>query len=40
MLFASGAPREAYFEGFEHFAELSDEERAEWFVKNDNYLVE
>ena len=40
MLFAPGAPREAYFEGFEQLADLSDEERAEWFVKNDNYLLE
>ena len=40
MLFAPGAPREAYFEGFAHLADLSDEERAEWFIKNDNHSVE
>jgi len=40
MLFAPGAPREAYFEGFAQLADLSDEERAEWFIKNDNFLVE
>ena len=40
MLFAPGAPREAYFEGFEQLADLSDDERAEWFIKNDNYFVE
>jgi mannose-6-phosphate isomerase-like protein (cupin superfamily) len=40
MLFAPGAPREAYFEGLAHLADLSDEERAEWFIKNDNHSVE
>jgi hypothetical protein len=39
MLFAPGAPREAYFEGFAQLAELSDEERSEWFIKNDNHWV-
>lgn len=39
MLFAPGAPREAYFEGFAQLADLTDAERAEWFVKNDNYFV-
>ena len=39
MLFAPGAPREAYFEGFAQLADLSDEERAEWFIKNDNFFV-
>lgn len=40
MLFAPGAPREAYFEGFEQLADLTDTERREWFVKNDNHFVE
>ena len=40
MLFAPGAPREAYFEGFAHLADMTDEERREWFVKNDNYFLE
>lgn len=40
MLFAPGAPREHYFEGFAHLADLSDEERREWFVNNDNFFVD
>jgi mannose-6-phosphate isomerase-like protein (cupin superfamily) len=40
MLFAPGAPREHYFEGFEKLADLTDEERREWFVKNDNFIVD
>ena len=40
MVFAPGAPREAYFEGMAQLAELTDAERAEWFVKNDNIWVE
>ena len=39
MVFAPGAPREAYFEGMAQLAELSDAERAEWFEKNDNIWV-
>ncbi|MED5815017.1 cupin domain-containing protein [Mycolicibacterium sp. 050232] len=39
MLFAPGAPREAYFEGFAQLADLNDDERAEWFIKNDNYFI-
>ncbi|BBY44480.1 hypothetical protein MCEL_27750 [Mycolicibacterium celeriflavum] len=40
MLFAPGAPREAYFEGFSQLGDLTDEERSEWFIKHDNYFVE
>ena len=40
MLFAPGAPREHYFEGFAQLADMTDEERKEWFVKNDNYFIE
>jgi mannose-6-phosphate isomerase-like protein (cupin superfamily) len=40
MLFAPGAPREAYFEGFAQLADLTDDERREWFVKNDNFFIE
>jgi len=40
MLFAPGAPREAYFEGFAHLADMTDDERREWFVKHDNHFVE
>jgi quercetin dioxygenase-like cupin family protein len=40
MLFAPGAPREAYFEGFARLADMTDEERREWLAKNDNYFVQ
>ncbi|MDT5012483.1 MAG: hypothetical protein QOH57_4100 [Mycobacterium sp.] len=40
MLFAPGAPREVYFEGFGQLASMTDDERREWFVKNDNFFVE
>ncbi|RZT18071.1 cupin domain [Mycobacterium sp. BK558] len=40
MLFAPGAPREHYFEGLAQLGELTDDERREWFVKNDNHFVE
>jgi quercetin dioxygenase-like cupin family protein len=40
MLFAPGAPREHYFEGLAQLADLDDEERREWFDKNDNFFVE
>ncbi|MFY2859590.1 cupin domain-containing protein [Mycobacterium sp. THU-M104] len=39
MLFAPGAPREAYFEGFAALAELTDDQRREWFVRHDNHWV-
>jgi mannose-6-phosphate isomerase-like protein (cupin superfamily) len=39
MLFAPGALREAYFEGITELAELSDEERAEFFIRHDSYFV-
>ncbi|MGY4654198.1 cupin domain-containing protein [Mycobacterium sp. URHB0021] len=40
MLFAPGAPREAYFEGFAHLADMTDDERREWFIRNDNFFIE
>jgi mannose-6-phosphate isomerase-like protein (cupin superfamily) len=40
MIFAPGAPREAYFEGMAQLAELTDDERKQWFIDNDNYFVE
>ncbi|MGQ9351655.1 cupin domain-containing protein [Mycolicibacterium gilvum] len=40
ILFAPGAPREHYFEGLAQLGELSDEERREWFDKNDNHFVD
>ncbi|HEY7054631.1 MAG TPA: cupin domain-containing protein [Mycobacterium sp.] len=39
MLFAPGAPREVYFEGFGALADMTDDERREWFVHNDNFFV-
>jgi mannose-6-phosphate isomerase-like protein (cupin superfamily) len=39
MLFAPGAPREVYFEGFTWLADMTDDERTEWFIKNDNYFI-
>lgn len=40
MLFAPGAPREHYFEGLAQLADLTDDERREWFIRNDNFIVE
>ena len=34
--FSPGAPREGYFEGLLGVAEMSDEERAEFYLKHDN----
>jgi mannose-6-phosphate isomerase-like protein (cupin superfamily) len=39
MLFAPGAPREAYFEGLARLADKTDEERREFFTRHDNYYV-
>lgn len=39
MLFAPGAPREHYFEGLAHLGEMSEDERREWFIANDNFFV-
>ncbi|BBZ00974.1 hypothetical protein MCHIJ_04110 [Mycolicibacterium chitae] len=39
MLFAPGAPREHYFEGLARLGELTDEERTQWFIDNDNFFV-
>jgi mannose-6-phosphate isomerase-like protein (cupin superfamily) len=40
MLFAPGAPREHYFEGMTQLHTLTDDERREWFIKNDNFFIE
>ena len=40
MLFAPGAPREHYFEGFAQLGDMTDDERREWFIKNDNFFIE
>jgi mannose-6-phosphate isomerase-like protein (cupin superfamily) len=39
MLFAPGAPREQYFEGFAALADMTDEQRREFFVRLDNHFV-
>ncbi|MFG2003351.1 cupin domain-containing protein [Spirillospora sp. NPDC048911] len=39
MLFAPGAPREEYFEGITGLAGMTDEERAEFFVRHDSFFV-
>lgn len=39
LLFAPGAPREGYFEGLAGLAELSDEERTEFFLRHDTYWL-
>ena len=40
MLFAPGAPRETYFEGFAALADMTDGERREWFIRHDNYWIQ
>lgn len=39
MLFAPGAPREEYFEGITQLGDLSDAERAEFFLRHDSFFV-
>ena len=39
MLFAPGAPREAYFEGVADLANVSSEERTAFFIRHDSYFV-
>jgi mannose-6-phosphate isomerase-like protein (cupin superfamily) len=39
MLFAPGAPREHYFEGLAKLGDLTDDERRDWFIANDNHFV-
>jgi hypothetical protein len=34
--FAPGAPRESYFEGIVGLADMSAEERADFFLRHDN----
>src|ERR1700737_2064543 len=38
MLFAPGSPREHYFEGLAQLGDMTDEDRRDWFIKNDNFL--
>ena len=40
ILFAPGAPREAYFEGMAQLADLTDERAQQWFIDNDNIFLE
>ncbi|RDI46414.1 cupin domain-containing protein [Nocardia mexicana] len=40
MLFAPGAAREGYFEGLEHVAGMTDEERAAFFVRHDSFFAD
>ena len=40
MLFAPGAPRETYFEGLAALADMTDDERREWFIRHDNYWMQ
>ena len=37
--FAPGAPREGYFEGLVDLGAMSDEEKAEFYVRHDNHWV-
>jgi mannose-6-phosphate isomerase-like protein (cupin superfamily) len=37
--FAPGAPREAYFEGTAKVGAMSDEEKAEFYLRHDNFWV-
>lgn len=39
LLFVPGAPREGYFEGLGRLSEMSDTERAEFFVRHDNLFA-
>ncbi|MFD0904102.1 cupin domain-containing protein [Actinomadura sediminis] len=39
MLFAPGAPREEYFEGLTELAGLTEEERAEFFIRHDSFFI-
>lgn len=40
MLFAPGAPREHYFEGLAQLGDMTEDERHDWFVRNDNFFVD
>jgi hypothetical protein len=40
MLSAPGELREHCFEGMAQLGDMSDEERCEWFIKNDNFFIE
>jgi mannose-6-phosphate isomerase-like protein (cupin superfamily) len=39
ILFAPGAPREAYFEGLLEISQLSDEEKVDFYLRHDNHWI-
>jgi mannose-6-phosphate isomerase-like protein (cupin superfamily) len=39
LLFTPGAPREPYFEGIAGLADMTDEERQDFFLRHDNHWV-
>lgn len=39
ILFAPGAPREKYFENLAHVADMTDDERRDFFIEHDNYWM-
>ncbi|GAA4087411.1 cupin domain-containing protein [Actinomadura miaoliensis] len=40
LLFAPGAPREGYFEGIADLPNMTEEERARFFIEHDNHWVD
>ncbi|MFC0598181.1 cupin domain-containing protein [Streptomyces palmae] len=40
MLFAPGGAREGYFEGLEHLAGMTDEQRADFFLRHDSFFAD
>ncbi len=40
LMFAPGAPREAYFEGLPRLAELTDEQRAAFMIEHDTHWLD
>lgn len=40
LLFTPGAPREEYFEGLAEVAQMTDQERTEFYLQHDNHWVE
>jgi hypothetical protein len=39
LMFAPGAPREAYFEGQLQLGDMSDDERAAFYLEHDNLWI-
>lgn len=40
LLFAPGAPREAYFEGLATLGDMTEAERKAFFIEHDNYWID